>query len=148
MCIIVDACCAGALGNGALPQSKLILDWVKAGGRVVSGGKLEEELRGTNLQALLVQWKASGRLLSIDSALLEDEASAIDADKLKSNDLHVVALAKVSGAQAVVTRDRALMFDLKKSPEIKPARKVYPFPETAVNDLRVQRGVLRASGCK
>ncbi|HVF83228.1 MAG TPA: hypothetical protein VM913_03535 [Sphingomicrobium sp.] len=148
MCIIIDACCANFLENAHLPQGRLVLDWIKAGGKVISGGKLEKELRGTKLQALLVQWKASGRLISADSEILPIQEAAIDRDAINSNDLHVLALAKASGARVVVTRDRTLMQDLKKSGQVAPAGKIYPFPEDQVQDLRVQRGVLRNAGCR
>lgn len=147
MCIIVDACCANDLGNKDLPQGKLILDWIKGGGKIVSGGRLEDELKGTRLQSLLASWSSAGRLISINSAKVQAEIEQLDLTALRSNDAHVVALARLTGAQVVVTRDKPLMTDLKRSNQIS-TRKIYPFPSEAAANLRVQRGVLNNAGCK
>lgn len=148
MCLIIDACCANALANADLPQAKLILDWVKSGGKIVSGGKLEIELKGTALQPLIATWKAAGRLQGIDPQVIKNEERSIDQSQLRSNDIHVVALARASGAMTIVTRDKNLMHDLKHSGEVQPSRKIFPFQTTATSNLKIQRKVLRESGCK
>jgi hypothetical protein len=148
MCIIIDTCCANVLQDKDLPQGKLILNWIKSGGKIVSGGRLEAELKGTKLQSLLAAWSLSGRLISYDPDEISAAAAQIQLEKMKSNDLHVVALARVSGAMAVVTKDKDLMQDLKKSGQVDPPRKIYPFPDSPTTSLRVQREVLRKSGCK
>ena len=147
MCIIVDACCANSLGNADWPQAHLIRDWVRGGGKIVSGGLLQRELKNTALQALLVQWSASGRLINKDPTEIKIEEEKLDRSKVKSNDLHVIALARLSGAKVIVTRDQDLMYDLKKSPEIGKARKIYPMGEKPAKNLKVHRGVLRNAGC-
>jgi hypothetical protein len=148
MCIIIDACCANSLVNSNFPQAKLILDWVKAGGKVVSGGDLERELKSTVLQRLLLQWSRSGRLISFDRDKLKSESDLIDGTKTRSNDHHVLALTRASGSKVVVTRDQDLMHDLKKSGQVPKGQKVYPFPVHSVTNLRVHRALLRNAGCK
>ena len=148
MCIVIDACCADDAVGGKFGQGRLILDWVKSGGRVVTGGKLELELKGTSLQRLLVQWSRAGRLQTISQKRIDEETALIDLSKVKSNDLHVLALCRASGAKVVVTRDNDLKKDLKKSGQALRGQKIYPFPTVDVPNLRVQRGVLNNAGCR
>lgn len=147
MCIIVDACCAGSLNNPALPQAALIIDWVRTGGKIILGGKLADELRRTSLLTLLAQWSAAGRLINIAAERIEGEVANIDPAMTQSNDRHVLALARLSGTQVVVTRDNALMQDLKNREVAGRRRTIYPFREAPIKDLRINRAVLRSANC-
>lgn len=148
MCIVLDACCAASLTNPDFPQSALILDWVRKGGRIVSGGQLHKELGATALRPLLAQWSASGRLQTISTEDVVVEQAAIQRLGPESNDAHVLALVRLSNSKVVVTRDAALMRDLKDRALMGDRRKIYPMPDRPLDDLRINRAVIRDAGCK
>jgi predicted nucleic acid-binding protein len=147
MCIVLDACCADSITNPELPQSGLVLEWIRKGGRVVSGGKLQKELGATSLRPLLVQWSLSGRLVTLSESDILVEEAAIKKLNLQSNDAHVLAVTRLSGARVVVTRDKPLMTDLKDRALMGDRRKIFPMPPQPAVDLRIGRAVLRSAQC-
>jgi predicted nucleic acid-binding protein len=130
MCLIVDANAAGDF----LAQSSAVTDWLlgsKGKPRLVAAGKLKEELlRVGSVGRLLVQLDRAGRLRSASADILRREETRLRAQKnCKSNDLHVLALAIVSGARTLVTRDDALTNDFNSAQIInKPRGSVYRDP--------------------
>jgi hypothetical protein len=125
----------------------VLLDWVRKGGKVVSGGKLQTELGKTALRPLLAQWSASGRLILLPNVEIAVEQAAIEKAGIHSNDSHVLAITRLSNSRVVVTRDQLLMRDLKDRSVMGERRKIYPMPERAIADTRINRGVLRNAEC-
>ncbi len=130
MCIIIDTNkLDNFLADPADSDSRPIHNWINRGkGRVVysTGHKFAEEL----------QEKAKAKLKVLSdrglARLMPDDEVSHVAHKLslnhqvKSNDTHVLALAKISGARLLYTRDSKLIGDFKNPRLINnPRGKVY-----------------------
>ena len=129
MCIIIDASCAsGAFGEPS-PDSRPVIDWISSGsGVLVYGGMLAQELlRLDKAKRWLVEARRQGRARLIESDRIERERQQLAAQsKLKSNDSHVLALARASGARLLYTADGPLSEDFTDPNVINhPRGKVY-----------------------
>ena len=115
MCIIIDADVAHQF-NPASPGAKHVVDWIQErGGRLVIGGKNTEELAKN---AAVARWirvlRQAGRARLIRRELLEKEEAHVRSLALCfSNDLHLLALARVSGARIVFSNDGDLHTDFR-----------------------------------
>ena len=117
MCLIVDANLASRVfASPSHPDFAPVLDWLdKRDGRIVFGGQLATELERLEkprryLRALL----QAGRALRFPEGPIEEEATAVAVTGLcRSNDSHVIALARISGARTLCTNDRDLQQDFK-----------------------------------
>lgn len=82
-------------------------------GKLVVGGKLLQELQHS---AELKRWISAriraGIVRHVNDKAVDDLAQEI-ADTCRSNDAHVVALARISGARLLYTGDRRLMDDFR-----------------------------------
>lgn len=118
MCLIVDANVAHVvLGRPAHEDSLPITRWLARGGRVVFGGENFRELLkcGGAVIARLVELERAGRARNVDKTQpgeVEAETREVSSSCL-SDDPHVVALARVSGARVLASRDAALHADFK-----------------------------------
>lgn len=116
MCMIVDACVVSHLSNRTAdgqPVLKWLLDSKAKSGMIV-GGRLTAELHKAGIGNLLALLKQTARLHEVEEAILKDDESTLrTSEKFKSNDVHVLALARVSRARLVFTTDRNLGDDLK-----------------------------------
>jgi predicted nucleic acid-binding protein len=117
VCLIVDTNLA-AVVFAAPPDEDFapILDWLqKRDGCLVLGGHLSAELlRVEAARRWLIQLKRAGRSREIPREQVEQEEATVLATGLCcSNDSHVIALARVSGARTLCTRDKALHRDFK-----------------------------------
>lgn len=93
---------------------KFFIDWVNAGrGKLVVGGKLYDELAGyRNFNQWFRQALRLGNAISIDDSTVAAETAALASRHIcKSNDAHVLALARVSGARLLFTNDQDLQDD-------------------------------------
>ena len=111
MCAIVDANVASrffAHDSDLLPLWK----WIDDGkGRLAVGGQLTEELsRVAGAAAQLRAWLQAGLAFREDTGQLEAERQQV-ADQCSSDDSHVIALARVSGARILCSSDRRLHAD-------------------------------------
>ena len=78
---------------------------------LVVGGKLLKELSGSEqVRHWIIDGIRSGYVVRIDDSTVNRVAKEIAAD-CRSDDPHVIALAKVSGARLLFTRDHQLMQD-------------------------------------
>lgn len=113
MPIVIDANCANSLASATCEPSKAIIAWVRKGGIVESGGRLQQELKQTRLKDLLMQWSAAGRLviLSADHVLREERKIS---KTCQSDDPHVLAVTKLGSSMVVISGDKDLQLDLKK----------------------------------
>lgn len=128
MCMIVDACVVSHLTNKTTdgqPVLKWLLDGKAKSGMII-GGWLTAELYKAGLGELLVLLKQAARLHEIEEAVLKNHESALRASKQrKSNDVHVLALARVSRARLVFTTDRNLGVDLKNKKLVPQTISIY-----------------------
>lgn len=121
MCAIVDANVQHQVfGDNPTEAGKFFFDWLtkpKGGILVVGGTKLQREL-GNNLNFIRVlnERLLAGRAMRISNRIVDDEESKLRAqDVCRSDDEHVLALARVSGARLLFTNDRDLQRDFKNS---------------------------------
>ncbi len=148
MCLIIDACSANIIAADDCETSSIIIEWVRAKGRVVSGGKLQTELGKTRLKSLISAWSAAGRFAVVDSARLALELDALSRCPVRSNDHHVIAIARLANARVVVTGDNLLMADLKDPAVAVQRRKVIKLRANHTPRQRIVRSVLRNAGCR
>jgi hypothetical protein len=132
VCLIVDANVAGLF----LARSSAIRKWL--GGRngdprLVAAGKLKSELaKIQEVRVYLVELERAGRLRSSfgEEALHQKENLLQKRGICLSNDLHVLALALVSGSRTIATMDGALAKDFRNKAIVQnPRGSVYRNPD-------------------
>lgn len=142
MCLIVDACCAAHFFRPANADFAPAWKWLQKDGALVYGGKLLKELnQNYRAAALLAQLKRAGRAFEISGSELSVQMNIIDG-RCASNDSHIVALARASGARVLVSSDRLAIKDFKNLSLVpSPKGKVYTLPKH-------QRVLRHSPGCK
>src|SRR5215211_7557838 len=117
MCVIVDTNRAHAFFSAPFsgdfaPVGKWIND---RDGRLVYGGKLKDELAKLDkARRLIAEWKRSGRAIELGDDTVSAEQDMVNSCGLcRSNDQHISALARCSGARVLCTDDRLLMADFQ-----------------------------------
>ena len=132
MCIIVDANKLGQfLADPPNDDSAPIHDWLnrrRGSGILVysTDGRFKEEIGG-KARIKLADYARSGKAKLIPAERFAADEQALRADgNLRSNDAHVLALARASGARLLYTGDGDLMDDFKDRRFIdRPRGKVY-----------------------
>ena len=132
MCIIVDANKLGVfLGEPPHEDAAPIRRWLdrpRHTGTLVysTGGKFADEL-GYNARRKLADYYRAGRAHRVPaSRFVQDEAALKASGRLRSDDPHVLALARASGARLLYTGDEDLIADFKNSRLIQnPRGRVY-----------------------
>lgn len=112
MCVIVDANLAGVVFRSP-PRADFepVVDWLQTKGRLVYGGQLTRELeRVTAARKYLLELTRAGRAVPWNDAKVEAEEKRI---RCRSDDPHVIALARASGARTLCSRDKLLHQDFK-----------------------------------
>ena len=135
MCAIVDANVVHEVFQPDRPEAGVkFFDWINQGrGRVVAGGKLLAELSKTRS---FLEWAReavrSGRMRVVDKETVDAEtAQLLNENLCKSNDHHVIALARIGGARLLYSNDRDLQTDFKNKALINdPRGKVYSTSRT------------------
>lgn len=127
MCVIVDANRAAAFGDTTDEHFRPVREWLLRGGVLVYGGRLAAELaRVSAAQRLVAALLRSGNARLVAAADVGREEHAVAKTGLcKSNDPHVVALVRLSGARTVCTEDKALWADLKNRALVNPVARIY-----------------------
>ncbi|MBI4954336.1 MAG: hypothetical protein HY908_20095 [Myxococcales bacterium] len=116
MCVIIDANrFAEAVAQPPASAYRPLIDWLllprSDGVAVFGGSKYAEELRrAPSAQRFFVKLVQAGRAKPI--AGVDAEADAVRA-RCVSDDEHIVALARLSGARVVCTEDGDLMSDVR-----------------------------------
>ena len=122
MCIIIDN---NKFGEFDSPDAAPILQWLERGGNVVYcvGGKFKEV--PSKAQDLLFEYEQKGKATRYLWNKIQSEMASLP-DGIKSDDEHILALARVSGARLLFSGDKDLHDDFK-NPKIigKPGGKVY-----------------------
>jgi hypothetical protein len=130
VCLIVDANLASVVfASPPQPDFVPVLDWLmRKDGCVVYGGRLAAELaRLQTASRYLRALRQAGKARLVPGHVVTTEQEAVVGTGLcRSNDPHVIALARVSGARTLCTRDKALHRDFKNLSLIShPKGKVY-----------------------
>ena len=114
MCAIVDANVAPEVfGHHRPPAGAEFFKWInQKGGRLVTGGKLLEELERTSAREWVRQAMIAGRIRTGDDSQVDARAVELR-DSCISDDPHVIALAQVSGARLLYSNDRDLHRDFR-----------------------------------
>jgi hypothetical protein len=113
MCIIVDANTSAEFFPPS-DDARPVLDRIRKGTlRVVAGHKLKAELLGCSFRKIYRQLLLAGQLTEFPDDSISREINTVRDKGPKSNDLHILALARVSGARILFSRDVALHADFK-----------------------------------
>ena len=109
--VIVDADCFGELKK---PAGKTLLGWLgRRHGRLFypTGGRGAKELRDSAAAGLFEQLRLLGHAKRRGRETLKKREAELSVKKMRSNDPHMLALAWVSEARVLVSRDQNLCLD-------------------------------------
>ena len=128
MCIIVDASRMGAfLADPPEEDAAPVRRWIDTGrGSVVysTGGKFAQEIRGHAKQRLL-RYSQAGRARLVPEDRFIDDQNILQG-QIRSDDPHVLALARATGVRLLYTGDIDLMADFKDKAFLdRPRGKIY-----------------------
>ena len=148
MCAIVDNNVRDQVfgENSASPAGRLFLEWLSEGkGKLVVGGGLLREL---DEYGDFKRWlrTALGRnvALAADDAEVDNETQVMrEHGTCRSDDEHVLALARVSGARLLFTNDLDLQADFKNPSLINSPRGVIYTTRLRQDVTRTHRNLLR-----
>ena len=149
MCAILDANVLGdVFGKGRRATGKQFFDWLEGSrARLVVGGKLYDELVRTEA---FETWVATaikdGRVRYFARDEVEKEMASMPEDQpCKSDDQHIIALARVSKARVLYSDDGNLCDDFRNPVLVpKPRGRLYPSGESP-NARRHRRELLNQS---
>ena len=131
MCAIIDA---NVVGDVFQPSSceaaRKFFEWVNTGrGRLVAGGKVLTELdENSTFKIWRQQATLAGRIKIEKDDAIRERVNKLQSEGVlyRSDDLHVLALAQVSGARLLYSNDRDLQHDFKNKDLINnPRGRVY-----------------------
>ena len=130
MCAILDADVAHQVfGEARPPAGEAFFDWINSGGmRLVVGGKLLEELdHDSRFRVWRQQAVQAGRVRIMPMDRIEASMADLrNQGACQSNDVHVIALAQVSGARLLYSNDLSLHQDFGDRQLInRPRGKIY-----------------------
>jgi hypothetical protein len=116
MCLIVDANLASLVFGQEHDDFRPLIDWLvspKKDGKLVVGGRLAVELdKVLPAKRFIRSLLQAGRAKQIPDDVINEEETLI-ADSCKSDDPHVIALARISGARILCSHDKTLHKDFK-----------------------------------
>jgi len=122
LCLIIDANkTADFVNRRRDADHQPIYRWLERDGRLAIGGRLlKEQYRVEKAKRYLLQLLRAGRALRCDDGEVNAEERQVgDSGLCRSDDPHVIALARVSGARVLFTGDRDLMADFG-NPQLVP----------------------------
>lgn len=129
MCAIVDANVASHLMGRNLPEAGArFLDYIESGRlTIVVGGKLRQELYQTPIRAFIQQAILAAKARSVEDTAVDRQAGEVEQSGMCiSDDAHIIALARISGARLLYTNDRDLQQDFKNRSLIdRPRGRIY-----------------------
>lgn len=129
MCVIIDACVRDLVFTASPSDAAVpVLEWIEEGdGRMIYGGskfcdelftqkKDDERVPLDRVIRRVKAWKQAGRALEFPRAVIDAEEKIVRAMNVAmSNDVHVLALARVSGARVLFSTDGKLHADFKNA---------------------------------
>ena len=117
MCAIVDANVAGRFFDSPPdPELLPLWKWIDDGkGVLVVGGRLLDELEAINRAAEVIRtWAQAGLVGLVPKEEVEAETRAVEATgRCVSDDEHIIALARASGARLLCSADQSLHADFR-----------------------------------
>jgi predicted nucleic acid-binding protein len=126
MCIIIDANVANEFAVNSEDSKPILSLLIKKKLRLVCDGNLKLEWQKTRLSRLYRELLLAGSLREYSDSEILMEKFKIDERVARSNDLHVLRLAKCSGARILFSKDVKLHSDFKNTKLIPtPKGKVY-----------------------
>lgn len=140
MCVIIDAnILSDVFGKNRSEAGAKLFEWIddpKKGGHLVLGGtKLRAE--SMHVSAFSVWWRnatRSGVATEINAKKIDDlEQRLIAEDSCSSDDEHIIALAKVSGARLLYSNDADLVDDFRnkgKTTNLLPSPRGKSYPSS------------------
>ncbi|KYG70659.1 hypothetical protein AZI85_01605 [Bdellovibrio bacteriovorus] len=131
MCVIVDVNNIHKIfltGEPVDPPLRHLKNKILNGhAKMLYGGQLREEyLRCSRFIPILAELKRKGSAKSVSDDDVASATSEINQTFMMSNDVHIIALAKVSGVRILITDDNSLKADFKNLNLISPKGKIYP----------------------
>ena len=143
MCIIIDANKLGTfLAEPVSPDAAPVHRWLDRGGTLVysTEGKFSAEI-GEKAKRKLAVYVQDGTAKLVPWERLDDDLKAIRRLDIRSDDPHVLALARASGARLLYTADQALINDFTDHRIVnEPRGKVY---KRAANAALLTRAACR-----
>lgn len=140
MCAIIDASVAGkAFAKPCHADFKPLWHWVEhRDGRIILGGLLSDELdRLPNVRQRLAELRRAGLALRVRKEAVDEQEKEVRRSGLcRSDDPHVIALARVSGARVLCTNDRNLEIDFTN-------RQLLPAPKGKIYKKASHKGLLK-----
>ena len=134
MCAILDANVVGEVfGRELPPAGKAFFRRVSQGKiRLVIGGKLRCELASPRFAEWARQAVLAGSLVSFNDDKVNARTEELQASEIfESDDVHVIALAQISGARLLYSNDQDLHTDFKNRKWIAdPRGKIYSTRDT------------------
>jgi len=131
MCVIIDANVAVDAFLGRHADYAYLMNAIRRGRtRLIYGGKLTREYSRTGrVFSLIVEMSRSGRAQGWPDARVDELEDQLRSEgSCMSDDEHVIALARVSGARLLCTRDNDLTQDFKNRTLLTPKGKIYRRP--------------------
>ena len=117
MCLILDANCYSDYVNNT-PDMSPVRKWIEKGGGIAytDSDKFQNELNMvSDMNALMTRYRRTGKAVRFPADKVIQEVKNMEnrENKLKSDDEHIIALALVSNARLLVSRDQNLQQDFK-----------------------------------
>lgn len=129
MCLIVDANVASLVFRSPVADDYApIFDWLERDGVLVYGGRLAEELlKIRSVADYLLQLNRAGRAHREPDEAVEVETAVVCSTGLcRSDDEHVLALARLTRTRTLCTADKDLMDDFRDTDIVpRPAGRIY-----------------------
>lgn len=152
MCAIIDVnVLHQVFGQNRPSAGEKFFAWINSGpGSLVIGGKLSQELNNyTPFRDWLVEAKRAGRVISTkDSEVISETMFLKDNGMCQSNDEHIIALARLSGARLLYANDNKLQDDFKNKNLIDSPRGSVYSTLVKQNFTPSHSSLLRNSICK
>lgn len=136
MCIIIDASVAAiTFSNSPHPNAAPVINWIEErDGKFVFGGQLANELYAIKkVRRYLREAMRKGNAIQFPNDVVSNEQAIVERFGIcRSNDEHVIALARISGARVLFSDDQLLGQDFNDKRLISKTRgKLYKRPEHA-----------------
>lgn len=122
MCAVVDADCWHEVFSESRPEAgEAFYRWIERGhGRALVGGALLREDLGEAYVNLIAELQQKGVVVRVDDAAVDEAAARLTEEgQCRSNDAHIVALAKVGRATLLYSNDSDLHRDFTNPAPLK-----------------------------
>ena len=115
MCVILDVNRLSDFQNQSNTDMEPMRKWfLKMNSKFVHSHteKFQKDWKGETKKRLLRKWKQAGKLRIVGKEKVEEETLKLEG-KIKSNDPHIIALARIAKVKVLVSKDGDLQKDFK-----------------------------------